>query len=82
MNGCGGALRVSVIDCGNRVYRIDSVQDATKVDDGVIVDGAQDFVVDVLSCALAREGRTLRSQKVEARIDLRDKRIWLTAWYG
>lgn len=82
MNGCGGALRVSIIDCGNQVYRIDSVQDATKVDDGVIVDGAQDFILDVLSCALALEGRTLRSQEVEARLDLRDDRIWLTAWYG
>lgn len=82
MNGCGGALRVAVIDCGNQVYRIESVQDVTKVDDGVIVDGAQDFVRDVLSCALARMGRTLRSQEVEARIDMRDRRIWLTAWYG
>lgn len=83
MDGCGGALRVAVILCGNQVYRIESVQDAPKQEtEGVIVDGSQDFVLDVLSCALAQKGRTLRSQEVEARFDMRDKRIWLTAWYG
>lgn len=75
------ALRVSILDCGNGVYRIDTVE-LGEVDGPATIREGCPFLLDTLRCVCERSGKPFDPKGWIGRILIGERRIWLTTWRG